>query len=93
MTATIAGATSHNKVNWNAIDWQKANRTVNRLQARIVKATQEFLSCGTAFFNERLEGLSRMRGNSHVRFLGEGAAATPPPYPTKVWRKVGLSFL
>jgi len=23
-----------------------------------------------------------MPGNSHVRFLGEGAAATPPPYPT-----------
>ena len=29
------------------------------------------------------DGLSRMRGNSHVRFLGEGAAATPFPYPTK----------
>jgi RNA-directed DNA polymerase len=41
MTATFAGAPSHNKVNWNAIDWQKANRNVNRLQARIVKATQE----------------------------------------------------
>jgi RNA-directed DNA polymerase len=41
MTATIAGAPLHNKVNWNAIDWQKANRNVNRLQARIVKATQE----------------------------------------------------
>jgi hypothetical protein len=26
--------------------------------------------------------LSRMRGNSHVRFLGEGVAARPPPYPT-----------
>ena len=25
--------------------------------------------------------LSRMRGNLHVRFLGEGAAARPPPYP------------
>src|SRR5947208_7247797 len=28
------------------------------------------------------EGLSRMRGNSPVRFLGEGATATPLPYPT-----------
>jgi len=28
-------------------------------------------------------GLSRMKGNFHVRFLGEGAAATPLPYPTK----------
>ena len=84
MTATIAGATSQNKLDWNAIDWHKANQNVHRLQARIVKATQgEYLSCGTAFFNERLEGLSRMRGNSHVRFLGEEAVATQPPYPTK----------
>ncbi len=27
-------------------------------------------------------GLSRMKGNFHVRFLGEGAAAMPLPYPT-----------
>ena len=27
--------------------------------------------------------LSRMRGNSHVRFLGEGVAARLPPYPTR----------
>ena len=26
--------------------------------------------------------LSRMQGNLHVRFLGEGAAVTPFPYPT-----------
>ena len=30
-----------------------------------------------------LNGLSRMRGNHHVRFLGEVVAATPPPYPTR----------
>lgn len=41
MTATIAGAALHEKPDWNAIDWQKANREVSRLQARIVKATQE----------------------------------------------------
>ena len=29
-------------------------------------------------------GPSRMRGNSHVRFLGEGAAATPLSYPTEL---------
>jgi len=28
-------------------------------------------------------GLSRMRGNNHVRFLGEGTAATPSPYPPR----------
>jgi hypothetical protein len=29
-------------------------------------------------------GLSRMTGNCHVRFLGEGAAAMPFPYPTRM---------
>ena len=28
-------------------------------------------------------GLSRMKGNLHVRFLGEGAAATSLSHPTK----------
>lgn len=38
---TIACATSHEEVDWHAIDWQKVNQNVRRLQARIVKATQE----------------------------------------------------
>src|SRR5437762_675134 len=29
------------------------------------------------------EGLSCMKGNFHVQFLGEGAAVTPPPYPAE----------
>ena len=40
MTAIIAGATSYEMVDWNAINWQKASHNVRRLQARIVKATQ-----------------------------------------------------
>ena len=41
MTATmIAGAASHNVVNWHAINWQKVHQTVRRLQARIVQAEQ-----------------------------------------------------
>src|SRR5439155_17356887 len=36
------------------------------------------------------KGLSRMRGNSHVRFLGEGAAATPLSYPTRRWRRCSM---
>jgi hypothetical protein len=28
-----------------------------------------------------------MRGNSHVRFLGEGVAVRPSPYPTTAGRK------
>jgi RNA-directed DNA polymerase len=36
-----AGAASPMEVDWHAIDWQHVNHTVRRLQARIVKATQE----------------------------------------------------
>jgi RNA-directed DNA polymerase len=36
----VAGAPSHRTGTWRAIDWRKANQTVRRLQARIVKATQ-----------------------------------------------------
>jgi RNA-directed DNA polymerase len=41
MTAAIAaGATSHNRVDWQAIDWQDVHGNVRRLQMRIVKALQ-----------------------------------------------------
>src|SRR5215470_17100944 len=36
-----AGATSHRTTDWHAIDWYQAQRNVRRLQARIVKATQQ----------------------------------------------------
>ena len=36
-----AGAVSHTSIDWHAIDWQKVEENVRRLQARIVKATQE----------------------------------------------------
>lgn len=39
--ATQAGALSRFDVNWDAIHWHSAHRIVRRLQARIVKATQE----------------------------------------------------
>ena len=43
MTTDInaVGAGSHNTINWQTINWKKANRNVRRLQARIVKAQQE----------------------------------------------------
>jgi RNA-directed DNA polymerase len=37
----LACAASYGKVNWHAIHWQKVNQNVQRLQARIVKATRE----------------------------------------------------
>lgn len=41
VTEKMAGAASHERVDWHAIDWHKAHRNVRRLQARIVKAQQE----------------------------------------------------
>src|SRR5260221_5182100 len=42
MTAnTFAGAAPHSEVKWHKIGWSAVHRTVRRLQARIVKATQE----------------------------------------------------
>src|SRR6266700_3340233 len=35
------GAPFHGVTDWHAIDWKSAHRNVRRLQARIVKATQE----------------------------------------------------
>src|SRR4051812_36992974 len=35
------GAVSNEEAGWYAIDWQQASQLVRRLQARIVKATQE----------------------------------------------------
>ena len=46
VVTTSAGATTHTHQNqsqdfdWYAIEWQKVNGEVRRLQARIVKATQ-----------------------------------------------------
>ena len=39
--ALSPGAASHGADDWNQIDWNHARQTVRRLQARIVKATQE----------------------------------------------------
>ncbi len=36
--ASTAGAASNTTLDWNSIDWRKVQRTVRRLQARIVKA-------------------------------------------------------
>ncbi len=48
MTADIAtvvemdaGAASHVAEGWHAVDWQAVHHNVRRLQARIVKATQD----------------------------------------------------
>jgi RNA-directed DNA polymerase len=39
--AQPTGAVSHPAVDWLTLDWEQAHQIVRRLQARIVKATQE----------------------------------------------------
>jgi hypothetical protein len=34
----VAGAASHDTMDWHAIDWRRVHQTVRRLQVRIVKA-------------------------------------------------------
>jgi len=85
MTAINASEASRPTVNWNAIDWQTIHEMVRRLQARIVKATQQswLIRCETASCKGRLKGLSRMKGNFHVWFLGGLGTAISLGYP--VW--------
>src|SRR5437879_8350496 len=37
----VPGATSREHENWDQIDWKRCRRNVSRLQARIVKASEE----------------------------------------------------
>ena len=39
-TLPLTGATSHHELGWHALNWPKAYREVQRLQARIVQAEQ-----------------------------------------------------
>src|SRR5919205_985874 len=39
-TAMVAGAASHDVLDWQAINWRRVHQTVRRLQVRIVKARQ-----------------------------------------------------
>jgi RNA-directed DNA polymerase len=39
--ATLAGAAPNTAADWHSIHWKKVQRTVRRLQARIVKAVRE----------------------------------------------------
>ena len=54
------------------------------------EACPEHWPCGvTQRTGSASDCLSRMRGNSPVRFLGEGVAARPPPYPTCDASRIG----
>lgn len=64
--------------NWYAIDWQAANKVVRRLQARIVKATQErrwnkvqaLQRLLTSSFSAKAMAVKRVTGNTGKRTSG-----------------------
>ncbi len=74
----LAGAATHRVVDWHAIDWQKVHQNVRRLQARIVKATQEgrwgkvkaLQRLLTHSFSGRALAVRRVTGNQGKRTPG-----------------------
>ena len=78
--AARSGAPSRPTENWDQPDWDRIPVQVNRLQVSIAKACAK--ACAASPSGSVSRGLSRMRGNSHVRFLREGAAVMPSPYLT-----------
>jgi RNA-directed DNA polymerase len=76
--AQATGAASHADVTWQAIDWQQAHENVRRLQARIVKATQEgrwnkvkaLQRLLTHSFSAKVLAVKRVTDNSGSRTAG-----------------------
>ena len=85
-TATLSLGASSTSANWDAIKWQSLEVNVRRLQMRIAKATRA-MDVVTGSDLGPLKGLSRVKGNFHARFLGEGMAARSFPYPTCSFRE------
>jgi hypothetical protein len=75
-----AGALPTWREDWHAINWRKIYPKVRRLQVRIAEAVRATQQPGRAIGLQK--GLSRMRGNSHVRFL-EGLGGRKAPWPTR----------
>jgi RNA-directed DNA polymerase len=85
MTAVSpAGATLHRTVNWHSIDWHKVHQNVRRLQARIVKATQEGRR-GKVKALQRLLTRSFSGKALAVRRVTENQGKRTPGVDTVVW--------
>jgi RNA-directed DNA polymerase len=88
MTATrVAGATSHETLEGQALDWHAITRTVRRLQARIVKATQARRCCKvkalqhllTHSFSAKALAIRRVTENPGKRTPGVDRVLWPTP--------------
>jgi RNA-directed DNA polymerase len=86
MTAHCAGATSHATVDWHAIEWQRVHQNVRRLQARIVKATQEG-RWGKVKALQRLLTHSFSGKALAVRRVTENQGRRTPGVDGQLWRR------
>lgn len=83
-SSTLADAPSHSAVTWHAINWRKANRTVRRLQARIVKAVQ-------AGKRHKVRSLQRLLARSYssrvlaVKRVTENQGKKTPGVDREIW--------
>ena len=71
---------------WHAIDWQRAQREVRRLQMRIAKAVKEgkpgrVKALQWLVTHSFYAKLLAVMGNHHAWFLGGNGAVRPLPYP------------
>lgn len=99
MTAgsNLAGAPLHVEIDWNQIDWKKVNRTVRRLQVRIVKAIE-------AGRWGKVKALQRLLTRSYsgkvlaVRRVTENKGKRTPGVDGEIWntsdkKAQGIKFL
>lgn len=80
-----AGAASHAPIDWSAIDWSAVNQNVRRLQARIVKATQEG-RWGKVKSLQRLLTHSLSGKALAVRRVTENTGKRTPGVDGEIWR-------
>src|SRR3989442_7069648 len=81
---TFAGAVFYSEVNWRTIDWSAVHRNVRRLQARIVKATQEG-KWGKVKALQRLLTHSFSGKALAVRRVTENQGKKPPGIDKDIW--------
>jgi hypothetical protein len=63
---SLSGASSHLDEGWHTIDWRQVHQNVRRLQARIVKATQEKRWGKVKALQRLLTRSFRGKGNSYT---------------------------
>jgi RNA-directed DNA polymerase len=90
MTAVqaLAGAPSHNNLDWNQINWRKVKGNVRRLQARIVKAI-EAKRWGKVIALQRLLTRSFSAKALAVRRVTENRGKRTPGVDGAIWDRPG----